>query len=56
MEELDAEGDVSGYNFRDQTGEHSGCLFCIEDLIYGDGRETADYAEYVRTAPPSTDA
>lgn len=45
MEELDAEGDVSGYNFRDQTGEHSGCLFCIEDLIYGDGRETADYAE-----------
>lgn len=45
MEELDAEGDVSGYNVTNQTGEHAGCLFCIEDLIYGDGRETADYAE-----------
>ncbi|KIK44589.1 hypothetical protein CY34DRAFT_802457 [Suillus luteus UH-Slu-Lm8-n1] len=45
MEELDAEGDVSGYNFTDETRDHSGCLFCIEDLIYGDGRETVDYAE-----------
>ncbi|KAG1808202.1 snRNA-activating protein of 50kDa MW C terminal-domain-containing protein [Suillus subaureus] len=44
-EELDAEGDVSSYNVTDQTGEHSGCLFCIEDLIYRDGRETPDYAE-----------
>jgi snRNA-activating protein complex subunit 3 len=56
MEELDAEGDVSGYNVTDQTGKHAGCLFCIEDIIYGDGRETVDYAEYVITAPPSTDA
>ncbi|KAG1802777.1 snRNA-activating protein of 50kDa MW C terminal-domain-containing protein [Suillus plorans] len=45
VEKLDAEGDVSGYNVTNQTGEHAGCLFCIEDLIYGDGRETADYAE-----------
>ncbi|KAG2345564.1 hypothetical protein BDR05DRAFT_988652 [Suillus weaverae] len=45
IEELDIEGDVSGYNISDQTGEHAGCLFCIEDLIYGDGREPADYAE-----------
>ncbi|KAG2119589.1 snRNA-activating protein of 50kDa MW C terminal-domain-containing protein [Suillus discolor] len=45
VEELDAEGDVSGYNITNQTGEHAGCLFCIEDLIYGDGRTTADYAE-----------
>lgn len=47
VEELDAEGDVSGYNITDQnqTGEHDGCLFCIEDIVYGDGRETADYSE-----------
>lgn len=45
QEELDAEGDLSGYNVADQTREHAGCLFAIEDLIYGDRRETADYAE-----------
>jgi snRNA-activating protein complex subunit 3 len=55
QEELDAEGDLSGYNVADQTREHAGCLFAIEDLIYGDRRETADYAEYVRIALPSTD-
>ncbi|KAG2146029.1 snRNA-activating protein of 50kDa MW C terminal-domain-containing protein [Suillus bovinus] len=45
MEELDAEGDISGYNVTDQTGEHAGCLFSIEDRIYGDGGENDDYAE-----------
>ncbi|KAG1867392.1 snRNA-activating protein of 50kDa MW C terminal-domain-containing protein [Suillus subluteus] len=45
IEVLDAEGDVSGYNVTDQIGEHAGCLFYIEDLVYGDGRETADYAQ-----------
>ncbi|OAX41083.1 hypothetical protein K503DRAFT_686222, partial [Rhizopogon vinicolor AM-OR11-026] len=46
VEKLDAEGDVSGYSIDDQGVEqHSGCLFCIEDLLYGDGRENTDYAE-----------
>lgn len=45
IEELDTEGDVIGYNVTDQIGEHAGCLFCIEDIIYGDGRENVDYAE-----------
>jgi snRNA-activating protein complex subunit 3 len=46
MENLDAEGDVSGYSLNDHEGEqHSGCLFYIEGLVYGDGREHTDYAE-----------
>jgi len=46
VEKLDAEGDVSGYSLDDQDREHhSGYLFCIEGLLYGDGRENTDYAE-----------
>ncbi|KAG2150536.1 snRNA-activating protein of 50kDa MW C terminal-domain-containing protein [Suillus clintonianus] len=45
IEHLDAEGDISGYNLPDQTGEHSGSLFCIEGLVYGDRSENTDYAE-----------
>jgi len=46
VEKLDAQGDVSGYNFNDQGSEqHSGYLFYIEGLLYGDGRENTDYAE-----------
>ncbi|OJA13064.1 hypothetical protein AZE42_01906 [Rhizopogon vesiculosus] len=46
VEKLDAEGDVSGYSIDDQGVEqHSGCLFCIEGLLYGDRRDNTDYAE-----------
>lgn len=45
-EELDAAGDVSGYTLDDQgRDQHSGCLFYIEGLVYGDGRENIDYSE-----------
>ncbi|KAJ8584339.1 hypothetical protein M405DRAFT_875659 [Rhizopogon salebrosus TDB-379] len=46
VENLDAEEDVSGYSLNDHEGEqHSGCLFYIEGLVYGDGRGHTDYAE-----------
>ena len=51
------QGNVVGYTYEsEEQGPESfeqGCLLLIEGVVYGDGRQENDYAEYVQPLPQS---
>ena len=56
VETRDEDGTMTGYRVRPSgdamaVDDYAGAAVCIEDVLYGDGQNEDDYAEYVTVLP-----